>query len=93
MAFLFKAKQKTPAELVKSLKESIPKLDLGDRKKANEEVSKTFVLMKTILYGEVDNDPNPELVAQLSQEIYNNDVLPLMVQYIGKFEFEVHTLI
>jgi calcium binding protein 39 len=86
----WKTKAKTPAELVKSLKETIPKLEhQGDKKKINEEISKTLVLIKGILYGEVDTDPSPELVAQLSQEIYNNDVLPLLIQYIGKFEFEV----
>lgn len=88
----WKTKTKTPAELVKCLKDAIPKLDQGDNKKANEDISKTFVLMKNILYGEVDSEPNPELVAQLSQEIYNNEILPLMIQYIGKFEFEVCTV-
>jgi hypothetical protein len=86
----WKSKAKTPAELVKCLKDTIPKLDhQGEKKKVNEEISKTLVLTKGILYGEIDADPSPELVAQLSQEIYNNDILPLLIQYIGKFEFEV----
>jgi calcium binding protein 39 len=91
MSSFWKSKPKSPQELVKCLKETIPKLDhQGDKKKVNEEISKTLVLIKGILYGEVDTDPSPELVAQLSQEIYNNDILPLLIQYIGKFEFEVN---
>lgn len=37
----------------------------------------------------LENDPIPELVAQLSQEFYNNDVLQLLVLNIWRFEFEV----
>jgi calcium binding protein 39 len=36
----------------------------------------------------VGNDPNPELVAQLSQEMYNNDVLESLVLSLAKIEFE-----
>ncbi|KAJ3068525.1 mo25 protein [Quaeritorhiza haematococci] len=88
MSFLFKSRQRTPLELVKGVKDSIARLDLGDRKKANEEISKNLISMKTILYGDGENDPSPELVAQLSQEVYNNDLLPLLVTNISKFEFE-----
>ncbi|KAJ3215496.1 hypothetical protein HK099_006323 [Clydaea vesicula] len=88
MSFLFSKKSKQPIDLVKAVAEAIPKLESGDRKKANDEISKNFVLMKGILYGDGENDPSPELVAQLSQELYNSDVLPLMIQNIGKFEFE-----
>ncbi|KAI8820442.1 Mo25-like protein [Fimicolochytrium jonesii] len=88
MSFLFKTRPRTPAELVKGTKDAMSKLDLGDRKKANEEISKNLILMKTILYGDGDSDPIPEQVAQLSQEVYNNDLLPLMIQNIARFEFE-----
>lgn len=37
----------------------------------------------------VENEPQPEQVAQLAQEAYNNDLLQLVVQNIAKFEFEV----
>ncbi|KAJ3196328.1 hypothetical protein HDU82_001813 [Entophlyctis luteolus] len=75
----------------------------ADRRKTNEEISKNLVLMKAILYGDggrIPNlllwstdlckvsDPSPELVAQLSHEIYNNDILPLLVANMSKFEFE-----
>jgi hypothetical protein len=34
-------------------------------------------------------EPQPEQVAQLAQEVYNNDVLQLLVANIWRFEFEV----
>ncbi|KAJ3292957.1 mo25 protein [Borealophlyctis nickersoniae] len=55
---------------------------------ANEEISKNLIAMKTILYGDGESDPVPELVAQLAQEVYNSDLLPLLVGNIAKFEFE-----
>ena len=45
--------------------------------------------MKTILYGDGESEPSPELVAQLSQEVYQNDLLQLLVQNIQRFDFEV----
>jgi len=45
--------------------------------------------MKLMLYGENDNEPNPEIVSQLAQEIYTMDILQLLVQNISRFEFEV----
>ena len=39
----------------------------------------------------VESEPIPELVAQLSQEVYNTDLLPLLVSNIAKFEFEVQS--
>lgn len=36
-----------------------------------------------------ENDPQPELVAQLAQEMYSNDMLQAMVSNMWRFEFEV----
>lgn len=36
-----------------------------------------------------ENDASPEVVAQLAQEMYMHDVLLLLVERIGAFEFEV----
>ncbi|KAI9290269.1 Mo25-like protein [Umbelopsis sp. AD052] len=85
---LFKPKQKTPPELVRNLKDAVHRLDTSDKRKANEDISKTLLAMKTILYGDGDNDPIPEQVAQLSQEVHNNDLLQLLVFNMQKFEFE-----
>src|SRR4051812_5496236 len=35
-----------------------------------------------------ENEPVPEAVAQLAQEVYGNDLLLLLVTNIGRFEFE-----
>ena len=37
----------------------------------------------------VENEPQPELVAQLAQEMYSNDMLQAMVVNMWRFEFEV----
>lgn len=62
-------------------------------RKVSEEISKNLVAMKAILYGDGEaNEPSPELVAQLSQEVYQNDLLQLLVQNIGRLDFEVFSL-
>ena len=38
-----------------------------------------------------ETDASPEATAQLSQEAYNHDVLLLLVERIGGFEFEVRS--
>ncbi len=63
MSFLFKPRQKTPAELVKTAKDGLSKLESdSDNKKvlimrllkrqAVEELSRVLVLMKNVLYGD-----------------------------------------
>jgi hypothetical protein len=39
-----------------------------------------------------ENDPQPELVAQLAQEMYSSDMLQLLVSNMWRFEFEVSIL-
>ncbi|KAJ8689743.1 Hym1p [Pleurotus ostreatus] len=87
----FKTKQRTPPDLVRGLRDAIPKLETGapggeTRRKANEDVSKNLQQIKAILYG--DGDPIPELVAQLAQETYSTDLLHSLVVNISRFEFE-----
>ncbi|KAL2914340.1 Hym1p [Polyrhizophydium stewartii] len=91
MAFLFKPKAKTPAELVRGLKEAVGRLESSTdarKQQANEEISKNLVAMKTVLYGDGENDPVPELVTQLSSEAINSDLLVVLVNNIQFFEFE-----
>lgn len=35
------------------------------------------------------NDPSPEAVSQLSQEVYTQDLLQRLIDHIHLFEFEV----
>jgi len=87
----FKTRQRTPTDLVKSLKDAIPRLEAGapgseSRRKASEDVSKYLQQVKAVLLG--DGDPIPELVAQLAQETYNSDLLFLLVTALPRLEFE-----
>jgi hypothetical protein len=42
----------------------------------------------TIASRGAENDPQPEIIAQLAQEVYANDLLGLLVLHIWRFEFE-----
>ncbi|XP_048744657.1 protein Mo25-like [Ostrea edulis] len=90
---LFGKSQKSPQELVRSLKEAlgaVVKAQAGEKKadKATEDVSKNLSAIKTILYGAGDQEPQSELVAQLSQEMYNTHMLPTLVQQLHRIDFE-----
>ncbi|KAL7284197.1 hypothetical protein ACG7TL_001479 [Trametes sanguinea] len=91
----FKTKQRTPPDLVRGLRDALPRLEAGPpggevRRKANDDVAKNLQQIKAILLGDGDTpaDPTPELVAQLAQETYNTDLLLYLVQNIHKLEFE-----
>jgi len=85
----FKPKPRSPADLVRTVREGVSKLDSGPveaRKRASEDVSRNLSQMKSLLYG--DGDPLPEIVAQLAQETYSSDLLLALVQHISKLDFE-----
>ncbi|GAA5920855.1 hypothetical protein JCM3775_003983 [Rhodotorula graminis] len=87
------SKTKAPPDLVRALRDNVAKLDSAStgpeqRKKAREDVSKYLFQMKVLLYGDGENDPQPEIIAQLAQEVYANDLLHLLVLHICRFEFE-----
>lgn len=87
----FKTKPRTPPDLVRGLRDTIPKLDAGPpgteaRRKASEEVSRNLQAIKGILLG--DNEPIPELIVQLAQETYSTDLLLNLLQNVHKFDFE-----
>lgn len=87
----FKTKPRTPPDLVRGLRDAVPKLESAPpgseaRRKANEEVLKNLQQVKAILYG--DGEPAPELIAQLAQETYNTDLLYHLIVHIHRLEFE-----
>ncbi|BGP65332.1 Hym1p [Rhodotorula toruloides] len=87
------SKTKAPPDLVRSLREAIYKLDSPQvgpeqKRKANEDISKYLFQMKVLLYGDGETEPQPEIIAQLAQEVYANDLLQLLVHNIWRFEFE-----
>jgi calcium binding protein 39 len=92
---LFGGKQKSPQEVVRALRDSLQYLaskhDTKEDKrsiKAQEEVSAQLLLMKTMLYGVGDQEPQTEVTAQLAQEVYNHDILNLLINNLTKVDFE-----
>jgi len=91
---LFGGKNKTPQELVRTLKDNLTFLsqcrDREDKKaqKASEEVSKSLAMMKNLLYGTADQDPQTEVTAQLAQEMYNSDMIFHLIANLDKVDFE-----
>ncbi|CAH1104817.1 unnamed protein product [Psylliodes chrysocephalus] len=88
---LFGKSQKGPADVVKALKEAVNSLEKGDKKaeKAQEDVSKNLVLIKNMLYGTSDAEPQADIiVAQLAQELYNSNLLLLLIQNLNRIDFE-----
>ncbi|XP_035902984.1 protein Mo25-like [Anopheles stephensi] len=88
---LFGMFQKTPQELVKTLKDAVTALERGDKKKekAQEEVSKNLVLVKNMIYGTSTAEPQSELVlSQLTSELYSTDLLMRLVQNLIHIDFE-----
>ncbi|KAG6371278.1 mo25 protein [Boletus reticuloceps] len=87
----FKTKQRTPVDLVRGLRDAILKpgsgpLDNESRKKTNDEAVRNLQAIKAILYG--DGESVSELIAQLAQETYSTDLLPILIQNIARFDFE-----
>lgn len=56
---------------------------------ATEEVSKSLVAMKEILYGTNEKEPQTEAVAQLAQELYNSGLLGILIADLQLIDFEV----
>jgi len=44
--------------------------------------------MKITLYGDSDTEPNQDGAVALANEIYSSDLLPLLLQFLSKFDFE-----
>jgi len=89
---LFGKSQKNPTEVIRNLKEAVMGLERGEKKmeKAQEEVSKQLTAVKGILLGSTETEQQTEiLVAQLSQELYNSNLLLLLINNLPKIEFEV----
>ncbi|RCN35900.1 mo25-like protein [Ancylostoma caninum] len=45
-------------------------------------------MVKSIIYGSETQDPHSEQVAQLAQETYNANVLPMLIKNLPKLDFE-----
>lgn len=95
MSFLFGKganKGAKPADLVKALKDSmtivVKEKEKSKIDKAAEEVSKCLAVFKGELLGEGEPEPNQEVITQLANEVYQHDLIPLLVLNLTKIEFE-----
>eukprot|EP01105_Mastigella_eilhardi_P009732 TRINITY_DN2286_c1_g2_i1.p2 TRINITY_DN2286_c1_g2~~TRINITY_DN2286_c1_g2_i1.p2 ORF type:complete len:351 (-),score=132.77 TRINITY_DN2286_c1_g2_i1:891-1862(-) len=84
MSGFFKKSKHDPQEVVKYIKDSLVSLDKSSRK-AVEEVSKNLSVMRAYLSGA---EHGPEVAAMVANECYAHDLLPALVQNLGKLEFE-----
>lgn len=84
-SFFKPSRPKTPQELVKAVKDSLMALDtktvaeVKALEKALEEVEKNFVIMRCMLSGDGEAEPNMDQVMQLTVEICKEDVLSLFI--------------
>lgn len=58
---------------------------------ASEDVCKTLQSIKIMLYGTPEQEPQTEHVSQLAMEMYQNNMLLMLVQQLNRIEFEVST--
>ncbi|GMM47339.1 Hym1 protein [Pichia kluyveri] len=102
MAFLFKRNPKTPGDLVKILNEQVTKLDQSngsEKKKAQDEATRHLITLKSILngddsiFGESAITSQPEILNQLSQEIYSCDILSVLITNLADIEFDSRKIV
>ncbi|XP_023700117.1 calcium-binding protein 39-like [Paramormyrops kingsleyae] len=94
MPFPFGKSQKTPAELVRSLKENLcqlEELEASESKKGDklaEEISKSLASLKEALCGTAEKEPQMEAVAQLAQELYSTNLFVSLIGNLQRIDFE-----
>ncbi|KAI6205173.1 hypothetical protein M3Y94_00762600 [Aphelenchoides besseyi] len=73
---LFGKSHKSAPDIVKNLRDALLLIEKGDRKadKAVEEVNRYLQAVKLIIYGQENQEPHTEQVAQLAQETPKKDV-------------------
>uniref|UniRef100_A0A7E4V2P5 Calcium-binding protein 39-like n=1 Tax=Panagrellus redivivus TaxID=6233 RepID=A0A7E4V2P5_PANRE len=90
---LFGKSHRSPPDIVRNLRDALATLDKaekGDKKadKSVEEVNRWLQAVKGIIYGQDNQEPNVEQVAQLAQEVYSANILPTLVTNLHKLDFE-----
>lgn len=90
MSFLFKRNPRTPQELVRTLNETIVKIDLNNdnHKKYQDECARYLKQVKVILHGDDETEPQPDLISSLAQEVYASDCLFYLVIHLSKLDFD-----
>ncbi|KAH7699459.1 Cab39 protein, partial [Aphelenchoides avenae] len=84
---LFGKSHKSTAEIVGNLRDALLALEKDDKKteKAVEEVKRRLQAVKLIVFEQTDQEPRGE---QLTHEIFDANVLPLLIRNLAKLDFE-----
>uniref|UniRef100_A0A1I7ZP93 Calcium-binding protein 39-like n=1 Tax=Steinernema glaseri TaxID=37863 RepID=A0A1I7ZP93_9BILA len=88
---LFGKSHRSPAEVVKNLRDALLVLEKNEKKsekKAADDINRWLQAVKVFIYGQEGQEPNTEQVAQLAQEIYNNSILQMLITNLAKLDFE-----
>ncbi|ABN66842.2 predicted protein [Scheffersomyces stipitis CBS 6054] len=90
MAFLFKRNPKTPQDIVRALNDSVLKLDVNsdNNKKYQDECARLLAQVKVVLHGDDENDPQPDQISHLAQEVYATDCLYTLIANLKKLSFD-----
>jgi len=91
MPLLWGKSQKNPADVVRAIRDGLTALEKGDKKsdKALEDVNKNVGYAKTMLFGSADQEAQSEQqLAALAQEMYNANLLSLLVTHLARIDFE-----
>jgi len=92
MKGIFGKSSKSPAEIVRCLKDDFVTLEKGadgkKQEKAQEDLSKQLINIKTLLFGSESEQQSDIVLAQLSQEMYNTGLLLLILRNMHRIDFE-----
>jgi len=92
MKGIFGKSSKNPAEIVRNLKDDLNTLEKGGdgkkQEKAQEDLSKQMMNMKSLLFGNDSEQQSDIVLAQLSQEMYNSGLLLLLLRIMYRIDFE-----
>ncbi|CAA0815417.1 Putative MO25-like protein [Striga hermonthica] len=95
MKVLFKAKPKTPADLVRQTRDLLVLADGGvsDTKESKRddkmmELGKLIRELKQVLYGDSESEPVAEACTQLTQEFFRENTLRLLIICLPKLNLE-----
>ncbi|KAL2941884.1 Calcium-binding protein 39 [Bienertia sinuspersici] len=90
----FKARPKTPQDVVRATKDSLSALDTATivevkaLEKALEEVGRNFSTLRSMLCGDGESEPNTDQTLQLALELCKEDVIPLLVHKLHVFGWQ-----
>ncbi|KAF2306262.1 hypothetical protein GH714_016089 [Hevea brasiliensis] len=92
MKGLFKSKPRTPVEVVHQTRELLIYADKNtetrERKREEKmsELSKLILEMRTVLFGNGQNEPNSDACAQLTQEFFKENTFHLLIICLPKLD-------